>query len=75
MTYTVYGSMRHCIRAVDLMAIQCNKFLLGSFGTCCIIYTGPNMFGAGANPGVDILLIFSPQVGQPMHQQPLNNGR
>ena len=71
--------MRHCIRAVDLMAIQCSKFLLGPFGTYYyLIYTGPNMFGApmaGANPAVDVLLMSSPQVGQPMQQQPLNNGR
>lgn len=41
------------------------------------VYTGPNMFGgpmAGPNPGVDMLPISSPQVGQSMHQQPLNNG-
>ena len=44
-----------------------------SYGICA----GPNMFGgpmAGPNPGVDMLPISSPQVGQSMHQQPLNNG-
>ena len=39
----LYGSMRHCIRAIDLMAIQYNKFLLGPFGTYCLIYTGPGI--------------------------------
>ena len=35
------------------------------------------MFGApkgGANPSVDVLPMSSSQVGQPMQQQPLNNG-
>ena len=42
------------------------------------MYTGPNMFGgpmAGPNPGVDMLPMSSPQVGQGMQQRPLNNGR
>ena len=41
------------------------------------VYTGPNMFGgpmAGPNPGMDMLQMSSPQVGQGMHQQSLNNG-
>ena len=41
------------------------------------VYTGPNMFGGpmtGPNPGMDMLPMSSPQVGQDMHQQPLNNG-
>ena len=36
------------------------------------------MFGgpmAGPNPGVDMLPMSSPQVGQGMQQQSLNNGR
>ena len=36
------------------------------------------MFGVPmgeANPGVDVFPMSSPQVGQPIQQQPLNNGR
>ena len=51
----------------------CQLFKRLSYGICA----GSNMFGGpmpGPNPGVDMLPMSSPQVGQGMHQQPLNNG-